>query len=70
MPGTPPIIRSRSIIRNTVLNYSGQAYVMLVGILIMPFYLGHLGAEAYGLIGFFTLLQAWCAQWHISKALP
>ncbi|MGN2436117.1 lipopolysaccharide biosynthesis protein [Pseudomonas syringae] len=48
-----------SVIRNTVLNYSGQAYVLLVGILIMPFYLGHLGAEAYGLIGFFTLLQAW-----------
>ncbi|KPZ08121.1 Polysaccharide biosynthesis protein [Pseudomonas amygdali pv. ulmi] len=54
-----PVLRGRSIIRNTVLNYSGQAYVMLVGILIMPFYLGHLGAEAYGLIGFFTLLQAW-----------
>ncbi|EPN13796.1 polysaccharide biosynthesis protein, partial [Pseudomonas syringae pv. actinidiae ICMP 19070] len=48
-----------SVIRNTVLNYSGQAYVLLVGILIMPFYLRHLGAEAYGLIGFFTLLQAW-----------
>ncbi|RMO74176.1 lipopolysaccharide biosynthesis protein [Pseudomonas syringae group genomosp. 3] len=48
-----------SVIRNTVLNYSGQAYVLLVGILIMPFYLGHLGAEAYGLIGVFTLLQAW-----------
>lgn len=59
MRDTSPVIRGRSIIRNTVLNYSGQAYVMLVGILIMPFYLGHLGAEAYGLIGFFTLLQAW-----------
>ncbi len=59
MRDTSPVIRSRSIIRNTVLNYSGQAYVMLVGILIMPFYLGHLGAETYGLIGFFTLLQAW-----------
>ncbi|RMU47491.1 Polysaccharide biosynthesis domain-containing protein [Pseudomonas savastanoi pv. glycinea] len=58
MRDTSPVIRGRSIIRNTVLNYSGQAYVMLVGILIMPFYLGHLGAEAYGLIGFFTLLQA------------
>ncbi|KEZ67368.1 polysaccharide biosynthesis protein, partial [Pseudomonas syringae pv. syringae FF5] len=53
MPG------KHSLIRNTLLNYGGQAYVLLVGILIMPFYLGHLGAEAYGLIGFFTLLQAW-----------
>ncbi|MCI8212444.1 polysaccharide biosynthesis protein [Pseudomonas sp. S25] len=51
--------KSRSVIRNTVLNYAGQAYVLLVGILIMPFYLGHLGAEAYGLIGFFAVLQAW-----------
>ncbi|MBA1231687.1 oligosaccharide flippase family protein [Pseudomonas viridiflava] len=49
----------RSVIRNTALNYIGQAYVLLVGILILPFYLGHLGAEVYGLIGFFTVLQAW-----------
>lgn len=50
---------SQSVIRNTALNYVGQAYVLLVGILIMPFYLGHLGAEAYGLIGFFAVMQAW-----------
>lgn len=48
-----------SLIRNTGLNYLGQAYALLVGILILPFYLGHLGAEAYGLVGFFTVLQAW-----------
>jgi O-antigen/teichoic acid export membrane protein len=49
----------RSVIRNTALNYVGQAYVLLVGILVMPFYLGHLGAETYGLIGFFAVMQAW-----------
>jgi O-antigen/teichoic acid export membrane protein len=49
----------RSVIRNTALSYAGQAYALLVGILIMPFYLGHLGAEAYGLIGFFSVVQAW-----------
>jgi O-antigen/teichoic acid export membrane protein len=49
----------RSVLRNTALNYAGQAYVLLVGILILPFYLGHLGAEAYGLIGFFAVMQAW-----------
>ncbi|GFM84017.1 polysaccharide biosynthesis protein [Pseudomonas cichorii] len=54
-----PMFSKRSVIGNTALNYAGQAYVMLVGILIMPFYLGHLGAEAYGLIGFFTVMQAW-----------
>ncbi|OCX92940.1 MAG: polysaccharide biosynthesis protein [Pseudomonas sp. K35] len=48
-----------SVIRNTSLNYLGQAYAVLVGILILPFYLKHLGAEAYGLIGFFAVLQAW-----------
>jgi O-antigen/teichoic acid export membrane protein len=48
-----------SVIRNTTLSYAGQAYALLVGILIMPFYLGHLGAEAYGLIGFFSVMQAW-----------
>lgn len=51
--------RNLSMIRNTGLSYAGQAYALLIGILILPFYLGHLGAEAYGLIGFFAVLQAW-----------
>jgi len=51
--------RKLSVIRNTALSYAGQGYALLVGILIMPFYLGHLGAEAYGLIGFFSVMQAW-----------
>nr|MBF0682632.1 polysaccharide biosynthesis protein [Pseudomonas sp.] len=51
--------RTPSMIRNTGLSYAGQAYALLIGILILPFYLGHLGAEAYGLIGFFAVLQAW-----------
>ncbi|MCQ4314698.1 lipopolysaccharide biosynthesis protein [Stutzerimonas zhaodongensis] len=51
--------RKVSMIRNTGLSYAGQAYAMLIGILILPFYLGHLGAEAYGLIGFFAVMQVW-----------
>ncbi len=51
--------RSLSMVRNTLLNYAGQAYAIVIGILIQPFYLGHLGAEAYGLIGFFAVLQTW-----------
>jgi O-antigen/teichoic acid export membrane protein len=39
-------------------NYASQAYVTLVGILVVPLYLKHLGPDAYGLVGFFTLLQA------------
>ena len=54
-----PAKRSLSMIRNTLLNYAGQAYAIVIGILIQPFYLGHLGAEAYGLIGFFAVLQSW-----------
>ncbi|WP_174971450.1 lipopolysaccharide biosynthesis protein [Pandoraea morbifera] len=44
---------------NIAANYGAQAYVTLIGILILPFYVRHLGAEAYGLVGFFTLLQNW-----------
>lgn len=51
--------RKLSMFRNTGLSYAGQAYALLIGILVLPFYLGHLGAEAYGLIGFFAVLQAW-----------
>jgi O-antigen/teichoic acid export membrane protein len=33
--------------------------VTLAGVLMMPFYLRRMGAESYGLIGFFTLMNAW-----------
>ncbi|EAT13138.1 polysaccharide biosynthesis domain protein [Oceanobacter sp. RED65] len=33
--------------------------MMLIGIVVTPLYLQHLGAEAYGLVGFFALMQAW-----------
>ena len=49
-----------SVIRNTSLNYLGQAYALLIGILILPFYLGHLGAEVYGLIGFSPCCRPGC----------
>jgi O-antigen/teichoic acid export membrane protein len=45
--------------RNILANYVSQIYVTLVGILILPLYLKYMGAEAYGLVGFFTMLQAW-----------
>lgn len=46
---------------NILANYASQLYVTGVGILILPLYIRHMGAEAYGLVGFFTLLQAWFA---------
>lgn len=48
-----------SLKRNILASYATQIYVTLVGILILPLYLKHMGAEAYGLVGFFTMLQAW-----------
>ena len=30
----------------------------LVGVLLIPLYLKYMGAEAYGLVGFFAMLQA------------
>ena len=32
---------------------------MFIGIFMLPFYLKYLGAEAYGLVGFFTMLMSW-----------
>ena len=45
--------------RNISANYVSQIYVAAVGILTVPLYLRHMGTEAYGLIGFYTMLQAW-----------
>lgn len=45
--------------KNILASYASQIYVTLVGILILPLYLKYMGAEAYGLVGFFTMLQAW-----------
>lgn len=48
-----------SLKRNILANYVSQIYVTLVGIVMVPLYLKYMGAEAYGLVGFFSMLQAW-----------
>lgn len=48
-----------SIRKNIAFNYGGQLYSTLIGILVLPLFLEYVGAEAYGLIGFYTLIQAW-----------
>ncbi len=45
--------------RNILANYVSQIYVTAVGILTVPLCIKHMGAEAYGLVGFFAMLQAW-----------
>lgn len=48
-----------SVKKNVAFNYIGRFYVAFIGILILPTYLKHMGAEAFGLVSFFTLLQSW-----------
>lgn len=45
--------------KNILANYIGQFYVIIIGIVMVPYYLKYLGAEAYGLVGFFALMQSW-----------
>ena len=45
--------------RNIIANYASQAYSAAAGILTVPAYVKYMGAEAYGLVGFYGLLQAW-----------
>lgn len=47
--------------KNIIANYAGKLYTILIGVIILPFYLELLGAEAYGLVGFFVLIQSWMA---------
>ena len=45
--------------RNTLANYFGQGWLAFMNIAFVPLYIKYLGVEAYGLIGFYALLQAW-----------
>lgn len=44
---------------NILANYASQFYVTIIGIVTVPLYIQYMGAEAYGLVGFFAMLQAW-----------
>jgi O-antigen/teichoic acid export membrane protein len=48
-----------SVKRNVIANYLGQGWAALMGLAFLPVYIKHLGIESYGLIGLFTVLQAW-----------
>jgi O-antigen/teichoic acid export membrane protein len=39
-------------------NYASQLYITIVGIVLVPTYVRYMGAEAYGLVAFFAMLQA------------
>lgn len=48
-----------SLKKNILANYLSQLYVTLIGIVMVPVYITYMGAEAYGLVGFYAMLQAW-----------
>lgn len=48
-----------SLKRNVIATYAGQTYTSVIGVLMLPLYVRYMGIEAYGLIGFYILLQAW-----------
>ncbi len=48
-----------SLQHNLLASLVSQIYVTLIGVLLVPLYLEYMGAEAYGLVGFFTMLQMW-----------
>jgi O-antigen/teichoic acid export membrane protein len=48
-----------SIKLNAIANYVGQGYTIAVMIICTPLYLQYLGAESYGLVGFFMIMQNW-----------
>lgn len=48
-----------SLQRNVLASFASQIYVTLIGIVMVPIYVRYMGAEAYGLVGFFAMLQAW-----------
>jgi O-antigen/teichoic acid export membrane protein len=45
--------------RNIVANFASQGYLAALNLALLPFYVSYMGAEGYGLIGFFATLQAW-----------
>jgi O-antigen/teichoic acid export membrane protein len=43
--------------RNIIANFAGQGWAALMALAFVPLYIKFLGIEAYGLIGFFAMLQ-------------
>lgn len=48
-----------SLKKNILANYIGRGWCALMEIAFVPIYIEYLGMEAYGLIGVYTMLQAW-----------
>lgn len=42
---------------NVLVSYLSQIYLIIISLAILPVYMKYMGAEAYGLVGFFAMLQ-------------
>jgi len=47
-----------SVKRNLIANYLGSAWIALMGLVFVPYYIRLMGVEAYGIVGVFASLQA------------
>ena len=47
-----------SLKQNIVSNFAGQGWTFLIGIITVPIYINFLGIDGYGLLGFYSALQA------------
>ena len=45
--------------KNIMAGYVSQMYITLIGVVMAPVFIKYMGAEAFGLVAFFTMLQAW-----------
>ena len=45
--------------KNILFGYPSQFYVTFIGIIMVPIYIKYMGIAAYGLVGFFSMVQAW-----------
>lgn len=48
-----------SLTRNVRAGYIGQAWAALMGLAFVPLYIRYMGMEAWGLVGFMSMMQAW-----------
>lgn len=46
------------VLRNTIANYAGNVLTALIAFIFIPVYIRYLGIGSYGIIGFFTSIQA------------
>jgi len=52
-------LQPNSLKASIALNYVSQIYGIGIALVMSPIYLARMGPEAYGLVGFFTMMSAW-----------